>query len=109
MHTLRFYEKEGLFRPVVRDTAGRRVYDDEDLDWLEVCIRLRASGMPLPDIRRYNELVRQGQGNEGERLDLLRRHQERVRGQIGELSACLDLITEKVGVYEGRISGCSLA
>ncbi|MEV0588224.1 MerR family transcriptional regulator [Nonomuraea sp. NPDC050310] len=108
VHTLRFYEKEGLFSPVVRDAGGRRVYDDEDLDWLQVCIRLRASGMPLPAIRRYNELVRQGHGNEAERLDLLREHQERVREQIGELSACLDLISRKVGVYEGRLSGCSL-
>jgi MerR-like DNA binding protein len=32
---------------------GRRVYREWDLEWLEVCVKLRASGMPLTAIRRY--------------------------------------------------------
>lgn len=61
---------------------------------------LRASGMPLPAIRRYTDLVREGGGNEEERLDLLRRHERYVTTQIGQLNKCLDLIRFKVGVYE---------
>ncbi|MEV4754444.1 MerR family transcriptional regulator [Micromonospora sp. NPDC049559] len=101
VHALRFYEHEGLFvNPVRRGPGGRRVYGEDDVDWLTVCIILRASGMPLPALRRYADLVRQGVGNEEERLTLLREHQAYVTTQIGKLTECLDLIRFKVGVYE---------
>jgi DNA-binding transcriptional MerR regulator len=101
VHTLRFYEREGLFvTPVHRSTGGRRVYSDWDVGWLEVCGKLRASGMPLTAIRRYAGLVGQGEGNEEDRLSLLRQHRERVTAQIAELTECLDLITFKIELYE---------
>ncbi|TQJ24886.1 DNA-binding transcriptional MerR regulator [Micromonospora sp. A202] len=101
VHALRFYEQQGVFvSPVRRGPAGRRVYSQDDVDWLEVCIILRASGMPLPALRRYADLVREGEGNEEERLALLREHHGRVTDQLGRLAQCLDLITFKVGVYE---------
>src|SRR3954447_20606080 len=93
VHTLRLYEREGLFTTEVRRTAtGRRVYGQADLDWLEVCTKLRASGMPLASIRRFAELVRAGPGNEAERLELLRAHRFRVERQVAELNDCLALI-----------------
>ncbi|WCN80625.1 MerR family transcriptional regulator [Micromonospora sp. LH3U1] len=101
VHALRFYEQEGVFvSPVRRGSGGRRIYSQDDVDWLTVCIILRASGMPLPALRRYADLVREGAGNEEERLALLLEHHVRVTDQIGRLTQCLDLITFKVGVYE---------
>ena len=101
VHTLRFYEREGLLAsPIQRDPGGRRVYRQDDVDWITVCVILRGSGMPLPAIRRYTELVRAGGGNETERLVLLREHRERVVDQMDQLRKCLDLINFKVGVYE---------
>jgi DNA-binding transcriptional MerR regulator len=101
VHALRFYEQQGVFvSPVRRGPGGRRSYTQHDVDWLTVCIILRASGMPLPALRRYADLVREGAGNEAERLALLREHHGRVTTQIGKLTQCLDLITFKVGVYE---------
>jgi DNA-binding transcriptional MerR regulator len=101
VHTLRFYERERLLaNPIQRDPGGRRVYHQDDVDWITVCVILRASGMPLPTIRRYTELVRAGAGNETERLELLREHRERVVDQMNQLHNCLDLINFKVGVYE---------
>jgi DNA-binding transcriptional MerR regulator len=105
VHTLRFYEREGLFaNPVRRGPNGQRLYGEEDLEWLETCSNLRASGMPLAEIRRYAELVRQGSGNETERLALLRQQRDRVTRQIGDLTKCLDLISWKVSVYEDRLA-----
>ena len=104
VYTLRFYEREGMLAgPVRRDSGGRRVYHEDDVDWLTVCVILRGSGMPLPAIRRYTELVRAGGGNEAERLVLLREHRERVVDQIDQLRKCLDLIKFKVGVYEDAL------
>ena len=105
VHTLRLYEREGLFTTEVRRTAtGRRVYGQADLDWLEVCTKFRATGMPLEAIRRFAGLVRTGPGNEGERLKLLREHQERVERQVAELNDCLALIAGKVATYQEHVS-----
>jgi DNA-binding transcriptional MerR regulator len=47
-HALRFYEREGLLAaPVQRTADGRRAYSEPDLEWLELCVKLRSSGMPL--------------------------------------------------------------
>ncbi|MBC6460128.1 MerR family transcriptional regulator [Actinomadura sp. HBU206391] len=105
IHTLRLYEREGLLiSPVRRLANGRRVYREWDVDWLANCMRFRASGMPLAAIRCYVELVRQGPGNEDERLALLRRHRQQVVGQIAQLTDCLELIDHKVGIYEEHLA-----
>lgn len=105
VHALRFYEKEGILaNEVHRGPGGRRVYTQQDVDWLRMCILLRMSGMPVPEIRRYTELVRQGDGNELQRLEILKEHQERVRQQMAQLQECMDLITYKVGIYEDYVN-----
>jgi DNA-binding transcriptional MerR regulator len=106
VHALRFYERQGLLAgPIRRDAGGRRVYSADDVDWLHLCIRFRSSGMPLETIRAYTELVRQGPGNEEDRLAVLRRHQEHVTAQLRALTECLDVITHKVELYQRRLAG----
>ncbi|WP_020421998.1 MerR family transcriptional regulator [Amycolatopsis sp. ATCC 39116] len=105
VHTLRLYEREGLLAsPVARNASGRRVYREADVEWLRYCTRFRASGMPLEEIRRFAALVRQGRGNELERLALLREHEERVRERIAELQESLAVIRHKVAVYEEHVA-----
>jgi DNA-binding transcriptional MerR regulator len=103
-HTVRFYEQEGLFfAPVRRNAAGRRMFTAEEVEWLKVCLRLRSSGMPLPEIRRYAELVLKGDGNEAERLEILREHEARVQQQVADLTEALDVIHHKVELYAQRL------
>jgi DNA-binding transcriptional MerR regulator len=103
-HTVRFYEQEGLFfAPVRRNAAGRRVFTAEEVEWLKVCLRLRSSGMPLPEIRRYAGLVLKGDGNEAERLEILREHETRVQQQVADLTEALDVIHRKVELYAQRL------
>ncbi|MEU3824965.1 MerR family transcriptional regulator [Streptomyces sp. SID161] len=105
VHALRFYEREGLLAaPIRRTTGGRRRYTRTDVDWLQICIRLRESGMPLADLKRFAELVRQGPGNEAERLRLLDAHQRRVEAQIRALEECRSVIAWKAGVYAEHLA-----
>jgi DNA-binding transcriptional MerR regulator len=60
--------------------------------------------MPLAKIRRFAELVREGPGNEQQRLELLREQQGRVENQLAELEECLQIISRKVGVYEQHLA-----
>ena len=51
--TLRYYEKDGLLlRPVARDASGHRRYSPQDLRWILLVTKLRATGMPIRDVRR---------------------------------------------------------
>ena len=105
VHTLRLYEREGLFASEVRrGKNGRRSYCESDVEWLSTCKKFRSSGMPLATIRRFAELVRLGPGNEEERLVLLRQHEQQIRARMDDLTDCLTLITEKVRSYEQHLS-----
>jgi DNA-binding transcriptional MerR regulator len=105
VHALRFYEREGLLAgPVLRTGGGRRRYTTADVDWFLICVKLRESGMPLADLKRFAGLVRQGPGNEADRLRLLDTHRQRVDAQIEALEECRSLIAWKVGVYAEHLS-----
>jgi DNA-binding transcriptional MerR regulator len=90
--------------PVDRTYGGRRRYRQLDLDWITICTRLRATGMPIRGIRRYAELVAAGRGNENERLQVLEAHREQILAQLMELQNSLEMIDHKVDVYRGRLA-----
>jgi DNA-binding transcriptional MerR regulator len=102
--TLRYYEKDDLLlRPVPRSASGHRRYGPDDLRWIELVTRLRATGMPIRDVRRYAALVREGDGNEADRLALLLAHRELVLQQLAEVQTHLSAINYKIGIYEDRL------
>jgi DNA-binding transcriptional MerR regulator len=104
VHTLRYYERAGLVVTPVGRAGGRRRYRKLDLDWINVCTRLRATGMPIRGIRRYAELVSAGPGNEQERLALLEAHRASVTARLAEIQRNLQLIDHKIDVYRGRLA-----
>lgn len=104
VHTLRYYERAGLVvTPVDRTAGGRRRYRKLDLDWIIICTRLRATGMPIKTIRHYAELVAAGNGNERERLELLETHRAELTAKLAEIQQNLQLIDHKIDVYRGRM------
>ncbi|GAB3601856.1 hypothetical protein GCM10027586_05040 [Kineococcus gypseus] len=103
-HALRYYETEGLLVGTpARTPAGRRRYDERDLTWIVMVQRLRATGMPVREVREYAELVRAGEGTEAARLALLRAHRERVLAQLAEVTEHLGAITAKIEGYERQV------
>jgi DNA-binding transcriptional MerR regulator len=103
-HTLRYYERDGLLLHAVdRAPSGHRRYTADDLRWIEMVTRLRSTGMPIRDVRRYAALVREGDGNERERLALLLAHREVVERQLAEVAAHLRAIDYKVALYENKL------
>lgn len=102
--TLRYYERDQLLlRAVPREPNGHRRHQQADLGWIELITRLRATGMPIRDIRRYAALVRGGDGNETERLELLQAHRRRVLAQLAEVTANLAAIDHKIALYTDRL------
>jgi DNA-binding transcriptional MerR regulator len=104
-YTLRYYERAGLIDGVDRAASGHRRYDDADLAWIEVLQRLRATGMPIQRIRRYAELVREGEGNERDRLALLEEHRDAVKATLAQVRKHLAFIERKIEIYEEKLNG----
>ncbi|GHG73054.1 MerR family transcriptional regulator [Streptomyces griseocarneus] len=98
-HTLRWYERIGLMPHVDRSHTGQRRYTCRDLDWLDLVGRLRLTGMPVADMVRYAELVRQGEETFAERERLLSAHRDDVRRRIAELRSTLDVLDYKIDIY----------
>ncbi|WP_214848693.1 MerR family transcriptional regulator [Exiguobacterium sp. s138] len=101
-HTIRYYEKEGLLFPT-RTKSGVRRYDETQLTWLRFVLRLRATHMPIDQIREYVELFLASSETHDtslERLRLLEAHQQNVRAQLAELIRTEQMITDKISVYQ---------
>jgi DNA-binding transcriptional MerR regulator len=99
-HTLRYYEREGLLLPVTRgDSSGHRRYTARDLAGIVFITRLRATGMPIRQVREYVALVRAGDGTMEARRVVLEAHRETVCRQIAELEDSLNLIERKIASY----------
>jgi DNA-binding transcriptional MerR regulator len=103
--TLRYYDKAGLLGEVRRDAGGRRVFDRAALGLLDVVLRLRRTGMPVDEARRFVELIRFGDAERAGRLELLRVHRERVSEQLAQLTEDLAVIDWKIASYQAGEEG----
>ncbi|MEO5920116.1 MAG: MerR family transcriptional regulator [Pseudolysinimonas sp.] len=99
--TLRYYEQEGLMRSAIdRASSSHRRYTEDDVRWAVFLTKLRSTGMPIRDIRRYTELAREGDHTTPERLQLLVAHREHVRAQLADIQQSLTTIDYKIDTYE---------
>ena len=100
-HTLRYYEKEQIIPRVRRNTSGHRIYNMEDIDWINFVTCLKSTGMPISDIREFIRLCKLGDESIGDRKKLLISHREVVLARIKKLNDYLDKIAWKINYYEG--------
>ena len=94
--TLRYYERIGLLEPVARAQNGHRRYTQHDLDWIDLLIRLRNTGMPLAQMVRFAELRRQGTSTLTERRLMLEQHQYSLQQHMQELEQHMAILQQKI-------------
>jgi DNA-binding transcriptional MerR regulator len=99
IHTLRYYEKERLLPPVARLENGHRQYSQEDLYRVVFITRLRASDMPIRDIRRFMTLAEGDDNTLPERLAIMERHREAILKRIADLNEHNQVIENKIAHY----------
>ncbi|MFC3494808.1 MerR family transcriptional regulator [Glycomyces rhizosphaerae] len=99
MDTLRYYERIGLIDEVDRTTTGQRRFNDSDLEWLGTLKCLRDTGMPVEQMARFANLVREGDHTIPERIKLLETHRVAVDERMADLAAKRDYISGKIAYY----------
>jgi DNA-binding transcriptional MerR regulator len=102
VHTLRYYERIGLIRPVARRGNGHRRYRAQDLSWIAFLLRLRATGMSVEEMQDYARLRDQGDTPDSvvRRKRLLEAHALQVQQQLAALTENLAYLHQKISLYE---------
>lgn len=98
--TLRFYERVGLTPNIERTAGGQRVYNDQDLAFLEFAQKMRATGMPLDALARYVALMKRGIETVPERRAMLEHYAADVETRLAELRRAQDALHMTISWYQ---------
>lgn len=98
-HTLRYYERIGLMDRVGRAASGHRRYTGDDLEWITLLQRLRSTGMPISEMKRFADFVREGEYTIPERRKLLESHERKLKAQREEIDETLTVLSGKLSHY----------
>lgn len=101
--TLRYYDKEGLLPFIEKKENGTRVFNEADLRTLEIISCMKASGMPIKDIKRYMDMLLEGDSTLEDRLDIFLKRKEIVKEQMEELNKIMRVIEHKISYYQKAI------
>ncbi len=102
MDTLRYYERIGLIDGIERTRTGQRRFTDAHLAWLGTLKCLRDTGMPIEQMCRFADLVRQGESTTAERIALLEAHKTAVDERIADFEAKRRYLVGKIDYYRSE-------
>ena len=104
IHTLRYYEHENLIIPL-RNASNRRRNSEKDIAWISFIKRLKATGMPIKEIKKYAALRAKGDITLSERMEMLVQHRQSLNEQIRQLQEHEAMLDEKIAFYRQEIEG----
>ena len=102
IHTLRYYEHENLIIPL-RNSSNRRRYSEKDIAWIAFIKRLKATGMPIKEIKKYAALRANGDATLSERMEMLMQHRQSLDERIRQLQEHEAMLDEKIAFYRQEI------
>ena len=96
--TLRYYDKQGLF-PQLKRESGIRKFSDNEIEALRVIECLKKSGLEIKDIKLFMEWCAEGSATYSNRFELIHKQKERVEAEIQQLHKTLDMLKFKCWYY----------
>ncbi|MCI8453205.1 MAG: MerR family transcriptional regulator [Lachnospiraceae bacterium] len=97
--TLKFYCNQGLIPNVKRDKANRRIFDEQDIEWIHSLSCLKKCGMTHREMKEYLALCGQGRETIPERLHMLEKRRNSLLASMAELQSSIDFIDRKQSLY----------
>ena len=101
--TLRYYEKEGLLPKIKKNQSNQRVYDDDDLSWLDIIMCMRKTGMTIAYIKNYIELCQEGDNTINQRYEIFLKQKEILLLQQQELEKNIETVNYKINLYKEKL------
>ena len=100
--TLRYYDKEGFF-PNLEKQSGIRRFSQAELDAIRMIECLKRSGLEIKDIRQFMEWCVQGSETYPQRRELFLRQKAAVELELERMNRVLDMLKYKCWYYEEAI------
>ncbi|MFC3152256.1 MerR family transcriptional regulator [Litoribrevibacter euphylliae] len=99
IHTIRYYEKQGLINQPKKDASGHRAYNGKDVDLLNWIACMKNSGMPLSRIKEYSVAFYNDDSTTC--LSILEDHLEHLKEQQKNIEHYVDVTANKISRLKG--------
>ncbi len=100
--TLRYYDKEGLF-PSMQRQSGIRQFGETEVEALRVIECLKASGLEIKDIKKFMEWCVEGPITYAQRKELFETRKAAVEAEMIQLQKTLYMLKFKCWYYQTAI------
>jgi DNA-binding transcriptional MerR regulator len=99
-YALRYYDKEGLMPFVERRPNGTRLFKESDINALKIIECLKATGMPIKEIKAFIDWCSDGDSTLQQRYDMFMERKAIVEAQMEELKKTMEVIEHKCWYYK---------
>lgn len=103
--TLKFYCNQGLVPGVKRDTKNYRVFDEQDIAWINSLNCLKDCGMSLAEMKTYIALCLEGESSIPERKVILSEKRSRLEEEAKRIQDSIAYIDWKQRFYDDILAG----
>lgn len=103
--TIKYYCNEGLIPNVKRDKNNYRVFDDNNIAWINSLSCLKNCGMRISEIKEYLSLCLKGQSTIPERQRILDVKRKALVEKLNNIQECIDYIDWKQNFYQEVLDG----
>lgn len=103
--TLKFYCNKGLVPNVKRSESNYRLFDENDIGWINSLKCLKRCGMGIDEMIRYKDLCLEGISTIPERRKILTEKLEILNAEKEKIQESIDYIEWKNTFYDDVESG----
>ncbi|MCM2677501.1 MerR family transcriptional regulator [Alkalicoccobacillus plakortidis] len=102
--TIRYYERIGLIPAVKRNENGVRIFDEEDIRWIQFSRQMRTAGLSIESLIEYISLFKENDDSTiPARIDILTDQYEDLSNHIKNMQIALDRLKFKINNYENHM------
>ena len=103
--TLKYYCNEGLIPHVKRDKNNYRVFDENDIAWINSLSCLKNCDMTINEMQEYLQLCLKGEETIPERKKILEKKLKKLEHKVQKINESIDFIHWKQNFYEDVLNG----
>ena len=102
---LKFYCNEGLIPNVKRNKSNYRVFDENDIAWINSLSCLKNCDMTINEMKEYLQLCLKGEETIPERQRILEKKLKKLEHKVQKINESIDFIHWKQNFYEDVLNG----
>jgi DNA-binding transcriptional MerR regulator len=107
VHTVRYYDNEGLIPFVSRTQSNIRMFSEYDLSWIRTVHCLRATNLSINDIKKYIDLCLKGNKTIPQRAKIIFDQEKNLKEHLKQLQEQMKVLQIKKKYYTDLLNNKS--